>query len=342
MRKAASEMLDYNGCGMSVMEMSHRGSIYLEIINSAEESLRHLMNIPDNYRVLFLQGGASTQFAMVPINLMVKNRKADYVLTGMWSNKAFEEGKKFGDAVAVASSEDQNFSYIPDLNEGMFRKDADYVHITVNNTIFGTRFLKIPDVGDLTLVGDASSNILAEPINVSEFGLIYAGAQKNLGASGVTVVIVRDDLVGNCSKNVPTMLNYKTHVEGCSMYNTPPTYSIYICKLVFDHILSLGGVPAMYETNLKKSGILYDYLENSKMFSATAREDSRSIVNIPFVTKDKEIDKKFIKSAEKRGLVSLAGHRSIGGMRASMYNGMPVEGAKALVDFMHEFEKDNS
>jgi len=340
--KAASEMLDYNGSGQSVMEMSHRSPVYEEIINDCQSLLRKVMNIPDNYKVLFLQGGASSQFAMVPLNLMNKNRKADYMVTGQFAKKAKEEATKFGEVRVVASSADKNFSYIPEVTEGDFSKDADYVHICLNNTIFGTKFPYIPETGDIPLVADMSSCILSEPYDVSKFGLIYAGAQKNMAPAGLTVVIVRDDLIGNVREGAPTMFDYKTHVDNDSMYNTPPCYSIYVCKLVLEWILNdIGGLEKMKERNEKKAQMLYDFLDSSKLFKATVQGKNRSMMNVTFVTGDAELDKKFCKEAAAAGFVNLKGHRSVGGMRASIYNAMPVEGIEKLVAFMKEFEANN-
>ncbi|KMQ53024.1 Phosphoserine aminotransferase [Chitinispirillum alkaliphilum] len=342
LKKAASEMLDYKGCGMSVMEMSHRSSAYMEIITDAEKHLRDLMNIPDNYKVLFLQGGASTQFAMVPLNLMGKARKADYVNTGMWSKKAIAEGKKYGEIRTVASSDDKNFSYIPELKAEMFDQEAAYVHITPNNTIFGTKFSSVPQTGDVPVVADMSSCILSEQYDVSRFGIIYAGAQKNIGPAGVTVVIIRDDLLDQRMEVVPSMLNYQIHAENGSMYNTPPCYPIYIAKLVFEWLKEQGGVEVMQKKNEEKAKVLYDFLDNSKLFSATVAPEFRSLMNVPFVLPNDELNAAFIKEAAGAKFVNLKGHRSVGGMRASIYNAMPAEGVVALVEFMKEFEKKNS
>lgn len=342
LKKAASEMLDYKGCGMSVMEMSHRGKEFMEIIQTAEANLREIMSIPNNYKVLFLQGGASLQFAMVPLNLMQKNKKADYVHTGQWSKKAISEAKKYGKVNIVASSEDKNFTYIPELNPATFSKDADYFYIVTNNTIFGTAYKRIPHTGDVPLVADMSSNILSEPMDVSQFGLIFAGAQKNIGPAGLTIVIIREDLVGKAGVNTPTLLDYKTHVEAASLYNTPPCYAIYIAGLVFEWIKEKGGLSAIAKMNHEKAKILYDYLDRSKLFKNPVHKDCRSIMNVPFVTGSEALDEKFIAEASKRGLKTLKGHRSVGGMRASIYNAMPIEGVKALVDFMEEFEKQNT
>ena len=340
LKKAAEEMLSYGESGMSVMEMSHRSADYEAIIQGAEALLRKLMNIPDNYKVLFLQGGASSQFAMIPLNLM-KNGKADFVITGQWSKKAASEAEKFGVANRIASSADKTFTYIPELDPATFDPEADYFHITLNNTIYGTRYTKLPDTGNVPLVADISSNILSEPIDVSKFGLLYAGAQKNMGPAGLTVVIIREDLIGNAKEDTPTMFNYQIHADNGSMYNTPPTYSIYICKLVLEWLEELGGIDAMHEINKKKAKILYDYLDSSKMFRGTVVEKDRSLMNVPFVTDSDELNAKFIKEAKAAGFVNLKGHRTVGGMRASIYNAMPIEGVQALVDFMAEFEKNN-
>lgn len=337
---ARDEMLNWHGSGMSVMEMSHRSKWYEEIIKKAELDLRDLMNIPSNYKVLFLQGGAYTQFAMVPLNLMKKG-KADYVNTGYCSQKAIAEARKFGKVNVVASSEDEAFTRIPDLDPKTFSRDADYFYITTNNTIYGTRYTALPDTGRVPLAADMSSNILSEVYDVSKFGLIFAGAQKNMGPAGVTVIIVRDNLISDTSPEVPTMLQYKVHVENESMYNTPPCYSIYVCGLVYQWLKKLGGVPAMQKINEEKAGILYDFLDNSSMFQGTVVKEDRSLMNIPFVTGNRELDAKFLREAQTKGFVNLKGHRSVGGMRASIYNAMPVEGVQALVDFMKDFEVKN-
>lgn len=339
---AASEMLDYQQSGQSVMEMSHRSKVYEAIIKECEALLREVMAIPDNYKVLFLQGGASSQFAMIPLNLMNKSKKADFVITGQWAKKAYSEAKKFGTANEVASSADKTFSYIPKLDSSKFDKDADYFHICLNNTIYGTRFTTLPDTGNVPLVADVSSCILSEPIDVSKFGILYAGAQKNMGPAGLTVVIIREDLVGNPQSITPTMFDYKIHVENDSMYNTPPTYAIYICKLVLDWIKGLGGMAKMKEINEHKAAILYDFLDSSKMFKGTVVKEDRSLMNIPFITGNEELDAKFVKEATAKGFVNLKGHRSVGGMRASIYNAMPVEGVEALVALMKEFEAANA
>lgn len=342
LKTAQAEMLDYKGCGMSVMEMSHRGKQFEGILAEAKAALKRIMGIPDNYSILFLQGGASMQFAMVPLNLLVGSKKADYVHTGTWPSKAIKEAKKFGTVNIVASSEDKNFSYIPKLDPAKFTKDADYFHITTNNTIEGTRYTKLPDTGTVPLVADVSSNFLSEVMDVKKFGLIYAGAQKNAGPAGVTVVIIRNDLVGKAPATVPTMLDYKIAVENDSMYNTPPCYSIYICKLVFEWIERLGGIAAIQKINEDKAKLLYDALDNSKLFRSPVAKEDRSLMNVPFVSPSEEIDKKFLAEAAKEGLVQLAGHRSVGGMRASIYNAMPVEGVRKLVAFIQKFEKANS
>lgn len=342
LRKAAQEMLDYNGSGQSVMEMSHRSTVYDKIIKDAEALLREVMLIPDNYKVLFLQGGASMQFAMVPMNLMGQKKKVEIVNTGIWSKKAITEAKRFGTVRVVATSEDKNFSYIPTLDKSMFDPEAAYVHITTNNTIFGTRYRSIPDTGVLPLVADMSSNILSEEYDVSKFGIIYAGAQKNLGPAGLTVVIVREDLAGKPIDNTPTMLDYSTHIKNDSMFNTPPCYSIYILKLVLEWLKEQGGVASMQKINELKASMLYEFLDNSRMFKATVEPQHRSLMNVPFVTASEELNKEFLKKADNAGFVNLKGHRLVGGMRASIYNAMPEEGVKALVEFMKKFEMENA
>lgn len=343
LRRAADEMLDYQGSGQSVMEMSHRSKVYEGIINSAESLLREVMNIPDNYKVLFLQGGASSQFAMVPMNLMTKSNKADFVITGQWATKAYKEAARYGTANIVASSKDQTFNYIPELDPSTFTKDADYFHICLNNTIYGTKFTKLPETGDVPLVADISSCILSEPIDVSKFGVLYAGAQKNMGPAGLTVVIIREDLVGNAMDITPTMFNYQTHVDNDSMFNTPPCYSIYMCMLVLDWIKNtMGGLDEMKKYNEKKAAILYDYLDSSKMFRGTVVAKDRSLMNIPFVTDSEELNAKFVKEAAANDFVNLKGHRSVGGMRASIYNAMPMEGVEKLAAFMKKFEEENA
>jgi len=340
---ARDEMLDYKGTGMSVMEMSHRSPAYQDIIDRADATLREIMNIPANYKILFLQGGASLQFAMVPMNLFRGPKKADFVNTGVWSKKAIAEAKKFGTVNVVADSSDKTFNYIPEIDPAKFSKDAEYFHITTNNTIYGTKFDRIPDSGNVPLVADMSSNILSEVIDVSKFGIIYAGAQKNIGPAGVTVVIIREDLIGLAPDSVPTMLNYKTHAEEGSMFNTPPTYAIYIAGLVFDHIKNLGGVAAIEKINRDKAAMLYEAIDNAKLFKAHVSDPRyRSLMNVPFVLPDEELTKKFLDGAKKQGLVTLKGHRSVGGCRASIYNAMPVEGVKKLVDYIKRFDAENA
>lgn len=342
LRKAADEMLDYHGSGQSVMEMSHRSKVYDAIIKEAEALLREVMNIPDNYKVLFLQGGASSQFAMVPMNLMTKSGKADYVITGQWAKKAYKEGARYGKANIVASSEDKTFSYIPKLDPSTFTKDADYFHICMNNTIYGTVYHELPDTGDVPLVADISSCILSQPIDVSKFGVLYAGAQKNMAPAGLTVVIIREDLIGHAMDITPTMFNYQTHADNGSMFNTPPCYTIYIAKLVLEWIKNeMGGLEKMKEYNEKKAKILYDVLDSSKLFKGTVVPEDRSLMNVPFVTGDADMDAKFVKEATEHGFVNIKGHRSVGGMRASIYNAMPIEGVEKLVAFMKEFEERN-
>ena len=343
LKKAADEMLDYQGSGQSVMEMSHRSKVYDGIIKEAEALLREVMNIPDNYKVLFLQGGASSQFAMVPLNLLNKSKKADYVITGQWAKKAFKEAQKYGDVKAVASSEDKTFSYIPKLDKSEFTPDADYFYICVNNTIYGTLYHELPDTGNVPLIGDISSCALSEPIDVSKFGILLAGAQKNMGPAGVTVVIIREDLIGNAMDITPTMFDYKTHADNDSMFNTPPCYTIYMVKLVLEWIKNeVGGLEKMKELNEKKAKLLYDFLDNSKLFKGTVVPEDRSLMNVPFVTGDAELDAKFVKESTEAGFVNLKGHRSVGGMRASIYNAMPYEGVEKLVEFMKKFEEENA
>ncbi|MEG1551071.1 MAG: 3-phosphoserine/phosphohydroxythreonine transaminase [Oscillospiraceae bacterium] len=342
LKKAADEMLDYEGSGQSVMEMSHRSKVYDGIIKGAEALLRELMNIPDNYKVLFLQGGASTQFAAIPLNFMNKSGKADYVITGQWANKAYQEAQKYGEAKAVASSKDKTFSYIPKLNEADFTPDADYFYICLNNTIYGTIYHELPKTGNVPLIADISSCFLSEPIDVSKFAMLYGGAQKNVAPAGLTICIIREDLLGNARDITPTMLDYKIHADNDSLYNTPPCYTIYICKLVLEWIKRTGGLSKMKERNEKKAALLYDFLDNSKMFRGTVVKEDRSLMNVPFVTDSDEINAKFIKEAEAAGFINLKGHRSVGGMRASIYNAMPIEGVEALVDFMANFEKENT
>lgn len=340
LKQAQEELVFYGNSGMSVMEMSHRSADYEAIIGKAEKDLRELMAIPENYKVLFLQGGASMQFSMVPINLMTTYKRAYYLKTGMFAKKAIEEARKVGEVIVPVSSEDLTYTYIPETTADMFEQPADYVHITSNNTIYGTRFTKLPDTNGLTLVSDMSSMILSETVNVSDFGLIYAGAQKNIGPAGVTVVIVREDLLGKAPENTPSMLNYKLMADNDSMYNTPPTYGVYIAGLVFEHLKKNGGVPAMQKLNEKKAAVLYDYLDASSLFKPTAQKPFRSMMNVTFVTGDEALDKKFVSEAKSRGIVNIKGHRSVGGMRASIYNAMPIEGVQTLVEFMKEFEKN--
>jgi len=341
LEKAAAEMLNYQDSGMSVMEMSHRTPVYEKIIGDAEMLLRKVMEIPDNYKVLFLQGGASTQFAAVPLNFLAKSGKADYILSGQFSTKAYKEAQKYGDVVAAASSKDANFTFVPKTDKSSFRPDADYVHICFNNTIYGTKFPYIPDTGDIPLVADMSSCILSEPFDVSKFGVIYAGAQKNMSAAGLTIVIVREDLLGNAKEQTPSMLDYKLMADNGSMYNTPPCWCIYIAKLVYEWILELGGLEKMKEMNVAKANLLYDYLDSQDYYIAPVEKESRSMMNVTFVTGDADLDKKFASEAAKCGLVNLKGHRSVGGMRASIYNAMPKEGVEKLVEFMKEFAKNN-
>ncbi len=341
LQRAAEEMLNYQDSGMSVMEMSHRSPVYEKIIQDAEKLLREVMNIPDNYKVLFLQGGASTQFASVPLNLLSGSGKADYILSGQFSTKAYKEAQKYGDVAVAGSTKDVNFSAVPNSETLTFRADADYVHMCFNNTIYGTKFSYIPDTGNVPLVADMSSCILSEPVDVSKFGLIYAGAQKNMSAAGLTVVIVREDLMGKARPETPTMLDYKTMADNDSMYNTPPCYCIYIAKLVYEWILGLGGLEKMREHNAKKAALLYDYLDGQDYYLAPVAKDSRSMMNVTFVTGDAELDKKFASEASAAGLKNLKGHRSVGGMRASIYNAMPLEGVEKLVAFMKEFAKNN-
>ena len=343
LQRAQSELLCYGDSGMSVMEMSHRSPEYEAIINGAEEALRKLMNIPANYKVLFLQGGASTQFAAVPLNLLSDHKCADYIVSGQFSKKAATEAKKYGDIAIAASSAGATptFSVVPETEKKDFRPDADYVHICFNNTIYGTKFHYIPDTGNIPLVADMSSCICSEPIDVSKFGLIYAGAQKNIAPAGLTIVIVRQDLVGNAREDTPAMLDYALQVENGSMYNTPPCWCIYMAKLVFEWILSIGGLEEMKRRNEKKASLLYDYLDGQTYYTATVDKKCRSMMNVVFVTGDAELDKKFAKEAAAAGLKNLKGHRSVGGMRASIYNAMPYEGVEKLVAFMKEFAQNN-
>lgn len=342
LKEAADEMLDYRGCGMSVMEMSHRSKVYDQIIKEAEADLRDLMNIPDHYKVLFLQGGASQQFSMIPMNLM-KNRVADYIITGQWAKKAWKEAAIYGKANAIASSEDKTFSYIPDCSDLPVSEDADYVYICENNTIYGTKFKTLPNTKGKLLVADVSSCFLSEPVDVTKYGIIYGGVQKNIGPAGVVIVIIREDLImEDTLEGTPTMLKYKTHADAESLYNTPPAYGIYICGKVFKWIKKMGGLSAMKERNEEKAKILYDFLDESKLFQGTVEKESRSLMNVPFVTGSEELDAEFIKEAKEAGFESLKGHRSVGGMRASIYNAMPIEGVKKLVEFMRKFEEENA
>ena len=343
LREAADEMLDYQGTGMSVMEMSHRSAAFDEIIKTAEQDLRDLMGIPDNYKVLFLQGGASQQFAAVPMNLM-KNGVADYIVTGQWAKKAYQEAQKYGKAVKVASSEDKTFSYIPDCSDLPIDDDADYVYICENNTIYGTKYKKLPNTKGKTLVADVSSCFLSEPVDVTKYGVIYGGVQKNVGPAGVVIAIIREDLIPEkpAVENTHTMLAWKTQADADSLYNTPPCYGIYICGKVFKWLKKMGGLEEMQKRNIAKAKVLYDFLDESKLFKGTVRKEDRSLMNVPFVTGDKDMDAKFIKEATAAGFVNLKGHRTVGGMRASIYNAMPIEGVEKLVAFMKQFEADNA
>ena len=342
LKEAADEILDYKGTGMSVMEMSHRSKAYDTIIKEAEQDLRDLMNIPDNYKVLFLQGGASQQFAAVPMNLM-KNKKAAYIITGQWAKKAYQEAKIYGDAVAVASSADKTFSYIPDCSDLDIPEDADYVYICENNTIYGTKFKTLPNTKGKDLVADVSSCFLSEPVDVTKYGVIYGGVQKNVGPAGVVISIIREDLIrDDVLEGTPTMLKWKTQADADSLYNTPPCYGIYICGKVFKWIKKMGGLEAMKALNEKKAAILYDFLDQSKLFKGTVEVKDRSLMNVPFVTGNEELDAKFVKEAKAAGLENLKGHRTVGGMRASIYNAMPIEGVEKLVEFMKKFEEENA
>ncbi|MEF9942058.1 MAG: 3-phosphoserine/phosphohydroxythreonine transaminase [Lachnospiraceae bacterium] len=341
LREAAEEMLDYKGSGMSVMEMSHRSKTYEEIIQTAEADIRELMQIPEGYKVLFLQGGASQQFAMIPMNLM-QHKVADYIITGQWAKKAYQEASKYGTVHAIASSEDKTFSYIPDCSDLAISEDADYVYICENNTIYGTKFKELPNTKGKTLVADVSSCFLSEPIDVSKYGLIYGGVQKNIGPAGVVIVIIREDLIReDVLEGTPTMLTYKTHADAKSLYNTPPAYGIYICGKVFKWLKEQGGLEKMQAYNQEKAQLLYEFLDSSKIFHGTVEKKDRSLMNVPFVTGNKELDAKFIQEAKSEGFENLKGHRSVGGMRASIYNAMPIKGVEALVAFMRKFEKEN-
>ena len=341
LKEAANEMLDYRGTGMSVMEMSHRSKAYQTIIDEAEADLRKVMGIPDNYKVLFLQGGASQQFAMIPMNLM-KNKVADYIITGQWAKKAWQEAKLYGQANAVASSADKTFSYIPDCSDLPISADADYVYICENNTIYGTKFHTLPNTKGKDLVSDVSSCFLSEPVDVTKYGMLYGGVQKNIGPAGVVIAVIREDLIReDVLPGTPTMLRYKTHADNGSMYNTPPAYGIYICGKVFKWLLEMGGLEVMKERNEKKAAVLYDFLDASRLFHGTVVKKDRSLMNVPFVTGDTELDAKFVREATEAGFVNLKGHRTVGGMRASIYNAMPMEGVQKLVQFMEKFEAEN-
>lgn len=341
LKEAAEEMLDYKGTGMSVMEMSHRSKAFEGIIQDAEQDLRDLLDIPDNYKVLFLQGGASAQFSMIPMNLM-KNGVADYIITGQWAKKAAAEAKKYGKVNELASSADKTFSYIPDVSKVEVSDDADYVYICHNNTIYGTTYHNLPDTKGKVLVADMSSDILSEPVDVTQYGIIFAGVQKNIGPAGTVIVIIREDLITeDVLEGTPTMLQYKIHADNKSLYNTPPAYGIYICGKVFKHLKKLGGLEAMKTRNVEKAKILYDFLDSSEMFTGTVVKEDRSLMNVPFVTGNDELDAKFVKEAKAAGIENVKGHRSVGGMRASIYNAMPIEGVQYLVDFMKKFETEN-
>lgn len=341
LNRAADEMLDYEGTGESVMEMSHRSKEYDAIIKGAESLLRELMNIPDNYKVLFLQGGASTQFAAIPMNFMNGSGKADYVVSGQWSNKAMKEAQKYGDVKVVASSKEQNFSCVPDVPKSELRPDADYVYICMNETVHGNIMRELPDCGDVPLIADISSCFLSEPLDVSKFGMLYGGAQKNVAPAGLTICIIREDLLGNARDITPSMLDYALMAENDSLYNTPPCYNIYICKLVLEWIKKLGGLEKMKQRNEAKAKLLYDFLDESKMFRGTVVPKDRSLMNVPFVTDSDELNAEFIKACTENGLINIKGHRSVGGMRASIYNAMPIEGVEKLVDFMKQFEEEH-
>ena len=341
LREAAEEMLDYRGTGESVMEMSHRSKEFEAIIQEAEADFRELLGLPDNFKVLFLQGGASTQFAMIPMNFM-KNKKAAYIITGQWAKKAFKEAQIYGEAIPVASSEDKTFSYIPDCSDLDIPEDADYLYICENNTIYGTKFKELPNAKGHKLISDVSSCFLSEPMDIDKYAMFYGGAQKNIGPAGVVIAAIREDMITeDCLPGTPTMLKYKTHVDAESLYNTPPCYGIYICGKVFKWIKSMGGLSAMKEHNEKKAAILYDFLDSSSMFKGTVEKESRSLMNVPFITGDDDLNAKFISEAKAAGFINLKGHRSVGGMRASIYNAMPVEGVTKLVEFMDKFEKEN-
>lgn len=341
LEKVRDDLLNYQGSGQSVMEMSHRSAEFKKIIQDAEQNLRDLMEIPDNYRVLFLQGGGTLQFSMVPLNLLKKSKKADYAITGTWAKKAFKEACRFGDIKKVASSEEDTFTWVPKFGKDDIRSDADYVYITANNTIYGTAYNYVPETGDIPLVADMSSNILSQKVDVSKFGIIWAGAQKNIGPAGVTIVIIREDLIGFADESVPGYLDYKIHVDNDSMYNTPPCFSIYVAGEVFKHIKATGGIEAMEKRNREKAAMLYDYIDSSKLYKNPVAKEDRSMMNVVFVTGDAELDKKFVSEAKAEGMINLNGHRSIGGMRASIYNAMPTEGVEKLIEFMKKFEAEN-
>jgi len=341
LQEAAEEMMNYRGCGMSVMEMSHRSKVFDELIQETEADFRELLKIPDHYKVLFLQGGASLQFSMIPMNLM-KNRVADYIVTGQWAKKAYQEARKYGTANKIASSEDETFTYIPDCSDLPITPEADYVYICENNTIYGTKYKKLPNTKGKLLVADVSSCFLSEPVDVSRYGILYGGVQKNIGPAGMVISVIREDLITeDVLPGTPTMMKFKTHADANSLYNTPNCYCIYICGKVFKWLKSMGGLEAMKAYNEKKAGILYDFLDESRLFHGTVRKEDRSLMNVPFVTGDKDMDARFVKAAEEAGFVNLKGHRTVGGMRASIYNAMPIEGVEKLVAFMKEFEKEN-
>lgn len=342
LKTAQEELLDYHGSGQSVMEMSHRSKIFDDIIKDAERLMREIMNIPDNYKVLFLQGGGSSQFAAIPMNFMNKNNKADYIETGVWAKKSFKEASRYGKARVIASSADKNYSYIPKVTREDIDPEADYVYICMNNTIYGTKYNYIPDTGDVPLIADISSCFLSEPLDITKFACVFGGAQKNIAPAGLVIVIVREDMLGNAMDITPTMFNYKVHADANSLYNTPPCFTIYMCKLVLEWIKSKGGLEALKEMNVKKANILYNYLDESKMFKSVVAKEDRSLMNIPFVTGDKDLDAKFIKESTDAGFINIKGHRTTGGMRASVYNAMPIEGVEKLVEFMKKFEAENS
>lgn len=342
LKRAADEMFDYHGSGQSVMEMSHRSKIFDDIIRNAEKRLRELMEIPENYKTLFLQGGATTQFAAIPLNFLSGSKKADYVVTGHWAEQAFHEAEKYGDIKLAASSADRNYSYIPKLGRDDFRQDADYVHICMNNTIHGTLYHEMPDTGKVPLIADISSCMVSEPIDVTRFAMLYGGAQKNAAPAGVSICIIREDMLGHARADTPTMLNYKVHADRNSIYNTPPCYAIYVCGLLLEWISAVGGLKVMKERNERKAKLLYDFLDGSRLFRGTADKEDRSLMNVHFVTGSAELDAKFVLEAAARGLINLKGHRTTGGIRASIYNAMPYEGVEKLVEFMAEFEKANS